>query len=261
MDRDGWELLSTLQHICRYLMMPCNMPKNRNQTKSNSTEKTRLLFLPPWQTAFSCFKLKLNSSLNSRHCYDNILFLGCDLWCKWCFFYVVLQEDFKGKVEFKGCRFTYPSRPDIQVLRGLEVSVSPGQTLAFVGSSGCGKSTSVQLMQRFYDPDEGQVVWRHSHLLQYIVIQTWFFKIFNVCLPITNMFFRPSWSTAVHLTVLACPSWGLRLVSYPRSLCCLTAVSQKTFSTGIILGPSVWRRLSKLLRRHICMILWWRFLM
>lgn len=74
------------------------------------------------------------------------------------FFYVVLQEDFKGKVEFKGCRFTYPSRPDIQVLRGLEVSVSPGQTLAFVGSSGCGKSTSVQLMQRFYDPDEGQVV-------------------------------------------------------------------------------------------------------
>ncbi|XP_073710881.1 bile salt export pump isoform X1 [Misgurnus anguillicaudatus] len=67
-------------------------------------------------------------------------------------------EDFKGKVEFKDCRFTYPSRPDIQVLRGLKVSVSPGQTLAFVGSSGCGKSTSVQLMQRFYDPDEGQVL-------------------------------------------------------------------------------------------------------
>lgn len=71
---------------------------------------------------------------------------------------VVSQEDFKGKVEFNGCRFTYPCRPDIQVLRGLKVSVSPGQTLAFVGSSGCGKSTSVQLMQRFYDPDEGQVV-------------------------------------------------------------------------------------------------------
>uniref|UniRef100_A0A8C2EPE7 ATP-binding cassette, sub-family B (MDR/TAP), member 11a n=1 Tax=Cyprinus carpio TaxID=7962 RepID=A0A8C2EPE7_CYPCA len=54
--------------------------------------------------------------------------------------------------------FTYPSRPDIQVLRGLEVSVHPGQTLAFVGSSGCGKSTSVQLLERFYDPDEGQVL-------------------------------------------------------------------------------------------------------
>uniref|UniRef100_A0A8C1P2Q3 ATP-binding cassette, sub-family B (MDR/TAP), member 11a n=1 Tax=Cyprinus carpio TaxID=7962 RepID=A0A8C1P2Q3_CYPCA len=67
-------------------------------------------------------------------------------------------DDFKGRIEFKGCRFTYPSRPDIQVLRGLEVSVHPGQTLAFVGSSGCGKSTSVQLLERFYDPDEGQVL-------------------------------------------------------------------------------------------------------
>ncbi|KAI4873056.1 hypothetical protein NFI96_025473 [Prochilodus magdalenae] len=66
--------------------------------------------------------------------------------------------DFKGRVEFQNCRFTYPSRPDIQVLRGLEVKVSPGETLAFVGSSGCGKSTSVQLLERFYDPDEGQVL-------------------------------------------------------------------------------------------------------
>ncbi|XP_062862718.1 bile salt export pump [Trichomycterus rosablanca] len=66
--------------------------------------------------------------------------------------------NFKGRIEFKNCRFTYPSRPDIQVLRGLEVEVSPGQTLAFVGSSGCGKSTSVQLLERFYDPDQGQVL-------------------------------------------------------------------------------------------------------
>lgn len=36
--------------------------------------------------------------------------------------------------------------------------MKPGQTLAFVGSSGCGKSTSVQLLERFYDPDEGKVV-------------------------------------------------------------------------------------------------------
>lgn len=46
----------------------------------------------------------------------------------------------------------------MQVLNDLLVSVKPGQTLAFVGSSGCGKSTSVQLLERFYDPDEGQVV-------------------------------------------------------------------------------------------------------
>uniref|UniRef100_A0A673MNA3 Bile salt export pump n=1 Tax=Sinocyclocheilus rhinocerous TaxID=307959 RepID=A0A673MNA3_9TELE len=54
--------------------------------------------------------------------------------------------------------FTYPSRPDIQVLNGLSVSVRPGQTLAFVGSSGCGKSTSVQLLERFYDPNSGRVL-------------------------------------------------------------------------------------------------------
>ncbi|KAF5885785.1 multidrug resistance protein 1-like isoform X1, partial [Clarias magur] len=67
-------------------------------------------------------------------------------------------DNFLGRIEFKDCRFTYPSRPNIQVLRGLEIEVSPGQTLALVGSSGCGKSTSVQILERFYDPDDGQVL-------------------------------------------------------------------------------------------------------
>uniref|UniRef100_A0A8V1A1F7 Bile salt export pump n=1 Tax=Gallus gallus TaxID=9031 RepID=A0A8V1A1F7_CHICK len=67
-------------------------------------------------------------------------------------------DDFKGSIEFLNCKFTYPSRPDIQVLKGLSVAVKPGQTLAFVGSSGCGKSTSVQLLERFYDPEEGSVL-------------------------------------------------------------------------------------------------------
>ncbi|XP_075951113.1 bile salt export pump [Anarhichas minor] len=67
-------------------------------------------------------------------------------------------ENFQGNIEFIDCKFTYPTRPDIQVLNGLNVSVKPGQTLAFVGSSGCGKSTSVQLLERFYDPDHGRVL-------------------------------------------------------------------------------------------------------
>ncbi|XP_061657910.1 bile salt export pump-like isoform X2 [Syngnathoides biaculeatus] len=67
-------------------------------------------------------------------------------------------ENFKGNIEFIDCKFTYPTRPDIQVLNGLNVAVKPGQTLAFVGSSGCGKSTSVQLLERFYDPDKGRVM-------------------------------------------------------------------------------------------------------
>nr|KAF6493312.1 ATP binding cassette subfamily B member 11 [Rousettus aegyptiacus] len=67
-------------------------------------------------------------------------------------------DNFQGQIDFVDCKFTYPSRPDIQVLNGLSVSVSPGQTLAFVGSSGCGKSTSIQLLERFYDPDQGKVM-------------------------------------------------------------------------------------------------------
>ncbi|XP_053327619.1 bile salt export pump-like [Spea bombifrons] len=67
-------------------------------------------------------------------------------------------DNFKGDLEFVNCKFTYPSRPVTMVLRGLNVSVKSGQTLAFVGSSGCGKSTSVQLLERFYDPDEGTVL-------------------------------------------------------------------------------------------------------
>ncbi|XP_062966992.1 bile salt export pump isoform X1 [Cynocephalus volans] len=67
-------------------------------------------------------------------------------------------DNFQGRIDFVDCKFTYPSRPDIQVLNGLSVSVSPGKTLAFVGSSGCGKSTSIQLLERFYDPDKGKVM-------------------------------------------------------------------------------------------------------
>uniref|UniRef100_A0A8D2HC34 ATP binding cassette subfamily B member 11 n=1 Tax=Urocitellus parryii TaxID=9999 RepID=A0A8D2HC34_UROPR len=67
-------------------------------------------------------------------------------------------DNFQGKIDFVDCKFTYPSRPDKQVLNGLSVSVNPGQTLAFVGSSGCGKSTSIQLLERFYDPDQGKVM-------------------------------------------------------------------------------------------------------
>ncbi|XP_047198623.1 bile salt export pump [Hippoglossus stenolepis] len=67
-------------------------------------------------------------------------------------------DNFRGEIDFLDCKFTYPTRPDVQVLKGLVVSVKPGQTLAFVGCSGCGKSTSIQLLERFYDPDEGQVM-------------------------------------------------------------------------------------------------------
>nr|QKW91241.1 P-glycoprotein [Gambusia affinis] len=67
-------------------------------------------------------------------------------------------DTFDGNVSFEGVKFNYPSRPDIPILRGLNLSVKKGETLALVGSSGCGKSTTIQLLERFYDPREGRVV-------------------------------------------------------------------------------------------------------
>ncbi|XP_052474921.1 ATP-dependent translocase ABCB1-like isoform X2 [Carassius gibelio] len=64
---------------------------------------------------------------------------------------------FSGNVEFRDVQFSYPTRQNVKVLQGLNVSVSQGQTLALVGSSGCGKSTTIQLLERFYDPAAGQV--------------------------------------------------------------------------------------------------------
>ncbi|XP_052083244.1 ATP-dependent translocase ABCB1-like isoform X2 [Mytilus californianus] len=64
----------------------------------------------------------------------------------------------QGALEFFGVNFTYPTREDVQVLTNFNLSIKPGQTVALVGSSGCGKSTIVNLIQRFYDPDAGQVL-------------------------------------------------------------------------------------------------------
>ncbi|XP_010013816.1 PREDICTED: multidrug resistance protein 1-like [Nestor notabilis] len=67
-------------------------------------------------------------------------------------------SNFEGNIEFRNVHFVYPARPEVQVLQGLSMKVNKGQTLALVGSSGCGKSTSIQLLERFYDPVEGQVL-------------------------------------------------------------------------------------------------------
>nr|XP_025954380.1 phosphatidylcholine translocator ABCB4-like isoform X3 [Dromaius novaehollandiae] len=67
-------------------------------------------------------------------------------------------ERFGGNITIKDVMFNYPNRPDVKVLQGLRLKVEKGQTLALVGSSGCGKSTVIQLLERFYDPLDGEML-------------------------------------------------------------------------------------------------------
>jgi ATP-binding cassette subfamily B (MDR/TAP) protein 1 len=65
--------------------------------------------------------------------------------------------DLDGTVEFRNVSFAYPARPEQQVLNGVNFTAKPGQLVALVGSSGSGKSTTVALLERFYDPSSGGV--------------------------------------------------------------------------------------------------------
>jgi ATP-binding cassette subfamily B (MDR/TAP) protein 1 len=63
----------------------------------------------------------------------------------------------EGAIEFRDVHFRYPTRPEVPVLRGLNLTVKPGQYVALVGPSGCGKSTTIAMLERFYDPLVGGV--------------------------------------------------------------------------------------------------------
>ncbi len=62
-----------------------------------------------------------------------------------------------GEITFSDVTFSYPSRSDDATLSNLNINIKPGETIALVGISGAGKSTFIQLLQRFYDPDQGEI--------------------------------------------------------------------------------------------------------
>ena len=64
----------------------------------------------------------------------------------------------RGEVEFRNVHFRYPSRPEVEVLKGVSLIAKPGEKIALVGPSGSGKSTIISLLLRFYDPDPGELL-------------------------------------------------------------------------------------------------------
>jgi ABC-type multidrug transport system fused ATPase/permease subunit len=63
-----------------------------------------------------------------------------------------------GAVSYRQVGFAYPARPELPVLRGISMNIQPGEKVALVGYSGAGKSTIIQLLMRFYDAQEGEIL-------------------------------------------------------------------------------------------------------
>ena len=91
-----------------------------------------------------------NNTIKNTHIrlYDETNFLDID----------DLNEKIRGKIEFKNVSFIYPGKKKVKVLDNISFKILPGTKIGFVGLSGSGKSTILQLLLRFYEPNEGEIL-------------------------------------------------------------------------------------------------------
>jgi len=75
--------------------------------------------------------------------------------------------DIQGNIEFKDVWFRYPTRTEDFVMKGLSLTIRANEKIALVGESGCGKSTFVNLLMRFYDVDSGEVLLDGVNIKEY----------------------------------------------------------------------------------------------
>jgi ATP-binding cassette subfamily B (MDR/TAP) protein 1 len=81
--------------------------------------------------------------------------------------YKISPENIKGKIEFKNVTFSYPTKPDKIILKDLSFKINAGENVAVVGLSGSGKSTIVQLIERFYDVNKGEILLDGKNIKEY----------------------------------------------------------------------------------------------
>lgn len=98
-----------------------------------------------------------------------------------------LLQTTTGNLGINKVEFSYPNRPHQRVLRGLELKVEAGKTVALVGASGCGKSTILQLMQRFYDPDVGTIVSKKIYIVRHSISQRSFISSYFLSITVDNI--------------------------------------------------------------------------
>jgi ABC-type multidrug transport system fused ATPase/permease subunit len=77
-----------------------------------------------------------------------------------------------GEIEVKDLQFSYPGRPEVEIIKGINFTIQPGQKVAIVGSSGTGKSTLAQLFMRFYEPNGGSISLNGKNI-QELSVENW----------------------------------------------------------------------------------------
>ena len=68
------------------------------------------------------------------------------------------EQDVVGEIELKNVSFTYPTKKEVEVCKNISLKIERNKVVALVGQSGCGKSSIISLIERFYDPAQGEVL-------------------------------------------------------------------------------------------------------
>lgn len=68
-----------------------------------------------------------------------------------------LKKDCKGEIQIENVKFSYPTKKDVEILKGVSIDIQKNRVIALVGPSGCGKSSIISMIERFYDPRGGKV--------------------------------------------------------------------------------------------------------